>query len=445
MRRAVVIGSGPNGLSAAVTLARAGLEVEVVEAYAEVGGGTRTAELTLPGFRHDVCSAIHPLARASPVFRDLDVDWVDPPAACAHPFDDGTAVTLERGVDVTAAQLGPDAAAYRRLVTPFVRAVDRFKAGRVPLPNPLTALAAAQALAEGRFTQEPARGFFAGHAAHSMLPLERRPSAGFGLALLGLGHAVGWPFPRGGSSALAAALVRRLADLGGTIRTSSPADELPRADLVLCDVVPREFVRLARGRLPRRYERRLLRYRHGPGAFKLDWALTAPIPWTADACRRAATVHLGATLEEISRSERDNRSEAPFVVLAQQSLFDPTRAPEGTHTAWAYCHVPNGSAADSADAIEQQVERFAPGFRDVVLARSVRSPVDLEAENRNYVGGDINGGIMDLGQLFLRPTLVPYRTPLRGVYLCSAATPPGGGVHGLCGVAAARLALRSLR
>jgi phytoene dehydrogenase-like protein len=445
MRRAVVIGSGPNGLAAAVTLARAGLEVEVVEAHAEIGGGTRTSELTLPGFRHDVCSAIHPLARASPVFRDLELDWVEPPAACAHPSDDGTAVTLERSVDETAAQLGADARAYRRLVTPFVRAAERFRAARVPVANVFPALASARGLAEARFAGEPARGFFAGHAAHSMLPLERRPSAGFGLSLLALGHAVGWPFPRGGSSALSAALARRLRDLGGTIRTSAPAEELPRADLVLCDVVPRELVRLARWRLPARYERRLLAYRHGPGAFKLDWALSGPISWTADACRRAGTVHLGATLEEISRSERDNDSERPFVLLAQQSLFDPTRAPEGRQTAWAYCHVPNASTADRTDAIEDQVERFAPGFRGLVLARSVRSPADLQAENRNYVGGDINGGIMDLRQLVSRPTLVPYRTPIRGVYLCSAATPPGGGVHGLCGVAAARLALRGLR
>jgi phytoene dehydrogenase-like protein len=445
MRRAVVIGSGPNGLAAAVTLAQAGLDVEVVEAHAEIGGGTRTAELTLPGFRHDVCSAIHPLARASPVFRDLELDWVEPPAACAHPFDDGTAVTLERGVDETAAQLAADARAYGRLVTPFVRAAERFSAGRVPVANAFTALASARALAEARFTGEPARGFFAGHAAHSMLPLERRPSGGIGLSLLALGHAVGWPFPRGGSSALTAALAQRLRDLGGAIRTSAPADELPRADLVLCDVVPRELVRLARGRLSAHYARRLLRYRHGPGAFKLDWALSGPIPWTADACRRAGTVHLGATLDEISRSERDNRSERPFVLLAQQSLFDRTRAPEGRHTAWAYCHVPNASTVDRTDVIEGQVERFAPGFRELVLARSVLSPAELQAENRNYVGGDINGGIMDLGQLVSRPTLVPYRTPLRGVYLCSSATPPGGGVHGLCGVVAARLALRGLR
>src|SRR6266545_1158864 len=389
MRRAVVIGSGPNGLAAAVRLAAAGLEVEVVEAHPEIGGGTRTAELTLPGFRHDVCSAIHPLARASPVFRELDIEWAESPAACAHPFHDGTAVMLERGVQETAAQLGADAAAYVRLVTPFVRAVERFAAGRLPLANVLAALRPARALAE--------------------------------------------------------ALAARLRGLGGTIRAGAPAQELPRADLVLCDVMPRELVRLARGRLPARYERRLLRYRHGPGAFKLDWALSGPIPWRADACRRAATVHLGATLDEISRSERDNRSPIPFVILAQQSLFDSTRAPEGQHTAWAYCHVPNGSGTDRVAAIEDQVERFAPGFAGLVIARSVHAPADLEAENRNYVGGDINGGLMDLGQLVFRPSSLPYRTPLRGVYLCSSATPPGGGVHGLCGVAAARLALRGLR
>lgn len=442
MRRAVVIGSGPNGLAAAVRLAAASVEVEVVEAHPEIGGGTRTAELTLPGFRHDVCSAIHPLARASPVFRELDIEWVESSAACAHPFDDGTAVTLEGGIEETAVQLGADAAAYVRLVTPFVRAVERFVAGRLPLANVLAALRPARALAEARFTGERARGFFAGHAAHSMLPLERRPSAGFGLALIALGHVVGWPFPRGGSTALAEALAARLRELGGTIRTGAPAHELPRADLVLCDVMPRELVRLAGERLPASYRRRLLRYRHGPGAFKLDWALSGPIPWRAAACRRAATVHLGATLDEISRSERDNRSPIPFVILAQQSLFDSTRAPHGQHTAWAYCHVPNGSRTDRVAAIEDQVERFAPGFADLVLARSVHAPADLEAMNRNYVGGDINGGLMDLGQLVFRPSPLPYRTPLSGVYLCSSATPPGGGVHGLCGVAAARLALR---
>jgi len=445
MRRAVVIGSGPNGLVAALTLARAGLLVEVVEEQSEIGGGTRTGELTLPGFRHDLCAAIHPLARASPVFRDLDLHWVEPPAACAHPFDDGSAVTLERGIGDTGAQLGRDAAAYRRLVAPYARAAARFRAGRLPLVAPLSALASARSLAERRFAAEPARGFFAGHAAHSALPLERRPSAGFGLALLALGHAVGWPFPRGGSSALADALAARIHDLGGSIRTGARADELPRADLVLCDVVPRELVRLARGRLPVRYERRLLRYRYGPGVFKVDWALSGPVPWTAAACHRAATVHLGGPLDEIARSERDNLSPRPFVIAAQQSLFDPTRAPEGRHTLWAYCHVPSGSTADHADAIEAQVERFAPGFRELVLARAVRTPADAELENRNHVAGDIYGGLMDLRQLVIRPSPMPYRTPLRGVYLCSSATPPGGGVHGLCGAAAARLALRDLR
>src|SRR4051794_22291825 len=355
MRRAVVIGSGPNGLVAAVALARAGLEVEVVEEQDEIGGGTRTGELTLPGFRHDLCAAIHPLARASPVFRDLDLDWIEPPAACAHPFDDGSAVTLESGVDETAAQLGADAGAYRRLVTPFARAAGRFRDGRLPLVAGLPGLAPARALAERRFAGEPARGFFAGHAAHSALPLERRPSAGFGLALVALGHAVGWPFPRGGSAAIAAALAERLRELGGAIRTGVRADELPHADLVLCDVVPRELVRLARGRLAPRYERRLLRYRYGPGVFKVDWALSGPVPWAAEACCRAATVHLGATLDEIARSERDNRSPRPFVIAAQQSLFDATRAPAEQHTLWAYCHVPSGSTIDHADAIEAQV------------------------------------------------------------------------------------------
>jgi phytoene dehydrogenase-like protein len=445
VRRAVVIGAGPNGLAAAVALAEGGLAVEVVEEQPEIGGGTRTAELTLPGFRHDVCSAIHPLARASPVFRHLAVEWVEPPAACAHPFDDGRAVMLERGVDETAAQLGADAAAYSRLVGPYVRAVQRFRDGRVPAVAGAAALRSARSVAESRFAGEPARGFFAGHAAHSLLPLERAPSAGFALSLLALGHAVGWPFPRGGSEALADALAARLHEFGGKIRVGERADELPRADVVVCDVVPRELVRLSRGRLPRRYERRLLAYRHGPAAFKVDWALRGPIPWTAPGCRRAATVHLGATFDEIAESERDNRSPRPFVLLAQQSLFDATRAPAGMHSAWAYCHVPNGSREDRLDAIEAQVERFAPGFRELVLARTVRTPAALQAENRNYVGGDINGGAMDLGQLLRRPTLVPYRTPLRGVYLCSSATPPGGGVHGLCGAAAARLALIDLR
>jgi phytoene dehydrogenase-like protein len=378
---------------------------------------------------------------------EVEIDWIESPAACAHPFDGGTAVTLERSIDATAAQLGNDAQAYRRLIAPIVVAVRQVESGRFPraaLPRLFAALRSARSLADSAFAGEPARGFLAGHAAHSVLPLERRPSAGFGLLLAALGHAVGWPFPRGGASAIADALAARLRELGGVIHRSAPVDALPRADVVIADVMPRELLRI--GRFPPRYSDALRRYRHGPGAFKLDWALAAPIPWTAEACGRAATVHLGATLAEIAASERENRSARPFVLLAQQTLFDATRAPAGQHTAWAYCHVPNGSTADRSEAIESQVERFAPGFRDLIVGRTARDPMALERDNRNYVGGDVNGGVLDLRQLLFRPArrAVPYRTPLRGVYLCSSATPPGGGVHGLCGWLAAKVALRDL-
>ena len=449
-----MIGSGPNGLVAAIELARAGLAVEVHEAAEEAGGGLRTAELTLPGFVHDVCSAIHPLAVASPALRDLDVDWVHPDAPLAHPLDDGTAVVLERSLDETAGGLGRDEDAYRNVLKPLLDAwpalVDLrlLRAGRaLGIARPLAALEAASTFARKRFREERARALFAGNAAHSMLPLERRPSASVGLALLTMGHAVGWPFPRGGASRLTDALIERLSDLGGEVRVSSPVDELPAADVVLADVAPRELVRIARGRLTARYERDLLRYRHGPGAFKLDWALSAPIPWRAPEAARAGTLHLGGTLEELSRSEREpwdgRTAERPFVLLAQQGRFDPSRG----QTAWAYCHVPNGSGEDMTERIEAQVERFAPGFRELVLARHAMGPAAFEEHNRNLVGGDLNNGAIDLGQVFFRPArrAVPYRTPIRGVYLCSAATPPGGGVHGLCGYAAARLALRDLR
>jgi phytoene dehydrogenase-like protein len=471
--RAVVIGSGPNGLAAAITLARAGLEVEVHEAEEQLGGGLRSAELTLPGFVHDVCSSVHPLALASPLFRtlELDVEWVQPDAPAAHPFDDGSAVLLEQSLAATTGGLGRDELAYQRLVGPLVeswREVERVLLGPFPIaPRALlrlgdrlgarglaaalrAGLSPARALAEGHFVDERTRAWFAGHAAHSMLPLERRPSAGFGLALAVLGHVVGWPFPRGGSQRLAEALAAKLRELGGEIRTSSQVDSLPRSDVVVADVVPRELLRLARGRLPERYARGLRSYRHGPGAFKLDWALDGPIPWSAAECRRAGTVHLGGSLAEISASEwdawRGRPAEQPFVLLAQTSLFDPTRAPAGKHTAWAYCHLPNGSTEDMTERVEAQVERFGPGFRELVLARHAMGPAELEARNRNLVGGDLNAGAMDLGQLLFRPVrkLVPYRTPLDGVYLCSAATPPGGGVHGMCGYSAARVALKDL-
>jgi phytoene dehydrogenase-like protein len=473
VKRAVVIGSGPNGLAAAITLARAGLEVEVHEAEDQLGGGLRSAELTLPGFVHDVCSSVHPLGLASPLFRtlELDVDWVQPDAPAAHPLDDGTAVLLEHNLLATAAGLGADEAAYKELVGPLVEAwreVERVLLGPFPIsPRAVlrlgdrlgarglvaalrAALSPARALADERFADERTRAWFAGHAAHSMLPLERRPSAGFGLALIVLGHVVGWPFPRGGSQRLADALATKLRELGGEIRTSSPIDSLPQADVVLADVVPKELLRLAGGRLPDRYARHLRSYRYGPGAFKVDWALDGPIPWSADECRRAGTVHLGGSLDEVSASEwgawRGRPAERAFVLLAQTSLFDSTRAPAGKHTAWAYCHVPNGSAEDMTERIEAQVERFAPGFRELVLARHAMGPSELAARNRNLVGGDLNAGAMDLGQLLFRPVrkVVPYRTPLEGVYLCSAATPPGGGVHGMCGYSAARVALKDL-
>jgi phytoene dehydrogenase-like protein len=461
-----VIGSGPNGLAGAIEFARAGLDVEVHEAEAEIGGGLRSAGLTLPGFVHDVCSAIHPLAVASPFFRELelDVEWLHPDAPAAHPFDDGTALLLERGVEATAGQLGADASGYRSLIEPLVegwRELAPLLLGPHPvspkaalvlrgrLDSVRAALSAARPLVESRFGAERVRAWLAGFAAHSMLPLERRPSAGFCLGLLVLGHVVGWPFPRGGSQRLADALAAKLRELGGEIHVSSPVDDLPSADVVLADVAPRELARIAP--LPERYEQRLRAYRHGPGAFKVDWALDGAIPWRAAECARAGTVHLGGSFEEISASEwgawSGRPAGKPFVLLAQTSLFDPSRVPEGKQAAWAYCHVPNGSPEDMTERIEAQVERFAPGFRDLVLARHVMGPAELEAHNRNLVGGDLNGGVMDLGQLLFRPArkLVPYRTPLRRVYLCSASTPPGGGVHGMCGHSAARVALKDLR
>jgi phytoene dehydrogenase-like protein len=451
MKRAVVIGSGPNGLAGALHLAEAGFEVTVHEAANVAGGGARSAELTLPGVVHDVCAAVLPFARSSPAFAGLDVDWVDPPAPAAHPLDDADAVVLERSLDATATGLGEDADAYRAQVEPLVNAWPRSWSRHDLLrfrPQLLRAVSSARTTAR-RFRTERARAFFAGHAAHSVLRLDRRPSGGFGLVLCAAAHVAGWPFARGGTQAFTDALVQRLESLGGELRTSSPVEELPRADVVLCDVAPRELVRIARGRLPPRYERALLRFRCAPAAFKVDWALSEPIPWRAEACTRAGTIHLGGSFDEIERSERRVWSGAgpgapPYVLLVQQSRFDDAR---GGQSAWSYCHVPNGWVGDAVGAIEAQVERFAPGFRERILARHVTAPRDFEASNRNEIGGDIVGGANTLWQLLARPVAraSPWRTPLRGVYLCSASTPPGGGVHGLCGLIAARLAIRDLR
>ncbi len=464
---AVVIGAGPNGLAAAITLAHAKRSVLVLEAAPTIGGGMRTAELTLPGFRHDVCSAVHPLALASPFFRTLPLAahglrWVQPDAPLAHPLDDGTAVVLERSVEATAAGLGPDGPAYYDLMAPLVSRAKWLLDGllgplRVPR-HPLLlarfgrqALRPAASLARAHFSGGRARALFGGMAAHAILPLEQSPTAAFGLVLGVAGHAVGWPVAVGGSQAIADALASYLRSLGSEIQTGvrvgSIAD-VPAASAVLCDLTPRGLLMVAGDRLPPSYRRRLESYRYGPGVFKIDLALDGPIPWTAGACRRAGTVHLGGTLDEIAAAERTvaegGHPERPFVLLAQQSLFDPTRAPAGRQTVWAYCHVPNGSAVDMTARIEAQIERFAPGFRERILRRHVMGPMALEADNPNYVGGDINGGAQDLRQLFTRPVArpSPYTTPDPRLYLCSSSTPPGGGVHGLGGWFAAKAALK---
>jgi phytoene dehydrogenase-like protein len=466
MLDAVVVGSGPNGLAAAITLAREGRSVLVVEREETIGGGMRSAQLTKRGFVHDVCSAIHPTAVGSPFFADLPLaehglEFVHPPAPLAHPFDDGRALTLERSVDHTAANLGADGDAYRRLFAPLVRDARRlipFLLGSRPLPrHPFSAarfgllgLRSAVGLTR-RFSDPRTKALFAGLAAHSIQPLRRSPTASFGLVLGLLGHAFGWPAARGGSQAIADAMGSYLRSLGGEIETGRPVesvDELPSSRLTFLDLTPRSVIRVAGHRLPDRYLRGLRRYRYGPGVFKLDWALDGPVPWTAEGCSRSATIHLGGTVEEIVSSEdvvwRGGVSDRPYVLLAQPSLFDDSRAPAGKHTLWAYCHVPNGSTADMTDAIENQIERFAPGFREVIADRSARTAVEMETYNPNYVGGDIAGGVQDLRQLYTRPAirLNPYSTPVDGLYICSAATPPGGGVHGMCGYLAARSALR---
>lgn len=465
---AIVIGSGPNGLAAAIALAAAGRAVRVYEANDTIGGGCRSAELTEPGVIHDTCSAIHPLAASSPFFGSLPLErhgleWIHPPAPLAHPLDDGTAVMLERSVDETARGLGHDAGAWRRVIGGVVRDWGRLR-GVMTGPvlqfprHPIAlarfgtlALLPAAALAGIAFRDARARALFAGCAGHSFLPFTAPLSASFGLGIAASGHAVGWPVARGGSQRIVDALASHLRSLGGEIVTGEEITtiaELPAARAYLFDTSPRDLERIAAPRLPAGYRRTLRRYRYGPGVFKLDLLLDGPIPWRAAECARAGTVHLGGTFEEIAAAEaqvaRGEHPERPFVLVAQQSLFDPSRAPAGLHTVWAYCHVPNGSTVDMTERIERQLERFAPGLRDRVRARHVMGPREVERGNANYVGGDISCGSHAGLQFLARPAarIVPYETPAREVYLCSAATPPGGGVHGMCGFHAARAALR---
>jgi phytoene dehydrogenase-like protein len=466
---AIVVGSGPNGLAAAVALAREGASVLVLEARDEIGGGTRTAELTLPGFRHDVCSAVHPMGVLSPFFRELSLErhglrWIRPRASVAHPLEDGPAVMLYRSLERTGAELGRDAEAWARLVAPFLRAPHALLADvlaplRIP-EHPLGMLRfglrgalPASLLARMRFREERARALFAGCAAHSILPLSQPLTAALGLIFALCAHVEDWPVAAGGSEAITRALASLLRELGGSIETGRRIErlaDLPPSRVVLFDTSPDALAAIAGDALPAGYRRRLARYRHGPGVFKLDWALDGPIPWRDPRCRQASTVHVGGSLAEIEASERDmfagRHAERPFLIVCQQSEIDPSRAPAGRHTGYAYCHVPHGSNLDRSEAIEAQLERFAPGFRDRILARHAIGPAWLSRYNENYVGGAITGGTADVFQLFTRPVarLDPYTTPNPRLFLCSASTPPGGGVHGMCGYFAARSALKRL-
>jgi phytoene dehydrogenase-like protein len=460
---AVVVGAGPNGLAAAIALARAGRSVRVLEAAETIGGGSRSAELTLPGFVHDICSAVHPHPLASPFLRELPLaehglELVQPELALAHPLDDGTAVAFDRSIDATAASIGgADGDAYRKLMQPLVDDAERLLPSILgPLRPPrhplalarfgLLGLRSAEGLAK-RFDGPRARALIAGNAAHSMLRLDASPTGAVALVLMLTGHAVGWPVARGGSQAVADALASIARSHGAEIVTGHRVErieELDDAGAVLFDLTPRQIVRIAGHRLPDRYRRALECYRYGPGVFKLDWALDGPIPWTAPEGRRAGTVHVGGTFEELAASEAAPGGPRPYVLLSQPTLCDPSRAPAGKHVGWAYCHVPAGSTADMTEIIEGQVERFAPGFRDLIIGRAAMNAAEMEAYNPNYVGGDINGGLMDLRQLFTRPVArpVPYTTPDERLFICSSATPPGGGVHGMCGYFAAQAALR---
>jgi phytoene dehydrogenase-like protein len=465
--RACVIGAGPNGLASAIVLAQAGVQVDVLEAESTPGGGVRTLELTLPGFRHDFGSAVYPMGAGSPFFSSLPLhnhglEWIHSPAALAHPLDDGTAVMLERDLSETVKSLGVDGAPWDKLMRPFV---ERWKEFAPEILRPVSfmskhpwlmarfgmvGLRSAEVVAR-RFRSERTRALFAGLAAHSFLSLDEPLSSGLAILMAVPAHAVGWPIPRGGAQSLTNALCGVLSGLGGKVSTSSPVQSLSALsdyDLILCDLTPRQLVKVCGPKLSDNYKRRLERFRYGPGAFKVDYALSAPIPWKAADCLRAASVHLGGSFEEIAASEKAVRNgqhaERPFVLLAQPTLFDSSRAPTGKHTAWAYCHVPNGSELSMLEKLENQIERFAPGFRECILARRVFSPADLESMDANLVGGDVGGGVIDIRQLLFRPTRRHYATSARDIYMCSASTPPGGGVHGMCGYHAAKMALSRL-
>lgn len=464
---AVVIGSGPNGLAAAIVMQQAGLSVKVIEGKATPGGGMRTLPLTLPGFHHDVCSAVHPLCAGSPFLSGLPLkehglEWVYPEVAVAHPFDDGSAATLEKSITATAASLHADAGIYTDLLTPLVEAWDNIAPDLLgPFRYPaypwdiarfgLYGLQSAKGLASRTFRGTAAKGFFAGLAAHAIMPLETTASAAIGLVLAVLGHKIGWPVPRGGSQGISNALISYFRSLGGVLETDhfiQDYEELPRGAIKIFDVTPKQLLKITGKHFPSLYRRRMKKYRYGQGIFKMDFALSDPIPFTAERCRKAGTIHIGGTLEEIAAAEKSvwegKHHKKPYVLLAQQSLFDNSRAPEGKHTVWAYCHVPAGSTRDMTQIIEDQIERFAPGFRGLILEKHTMNTADIENYNPNYIGGDINGGVQDLGQLFTRPVmrLSPYTTPLKDVYICSSSTPPGGGVHGMCGFHAARKAVK---
>jgi phytoene dehydrogenase-like protein len=465
---AIIVGSGPNGLAAAIHLQQNGLSVLILEAKSEIGGGLRSAELTLPGFTHDICSAIHPLAVGSPFFQQLPLadhglEYIYPEIAAAHPFDNGTAAVLKQSITETAELLGSDEQAYLKLIQPIVTDWPNIAAdvlGPLHYPkNPLamakfglSALTSATHLAK-RFKTEKAKGLLAGMAAHSMQPLSNLTTSAAALVLMTNGHLKGWPIPKGGSNRIANALASYFTSIGGKIETNTyvkSLEQLPSSHAMLFDVSPKQLLQIAGHQFSSLYRWQLERYRYGMGVFKVDWALDGLIPFKAEECKKAGTIHIGNTMAEITRSEQQTwdgqHPEKPFVLLAQQSVFDPSRAPEGKHTGWAYCHVTNGSKVDMTNVIENQIERFAPGFKDLILAKHTMSPAQMEEYNPNYIGGDINGGVIDIGQLFTRPALrwSPYKTSAKGIYICSASTPPGGGVHGMCGYHAAQKVLKDI-